>query len=422
MRSLIPLLALTLGFAPVEARSSQKSASPVSYPQLFDAFTAAVEERFYDPHFRGVDWRGLVARTRPRAVAARDDAEFHRIAREMLSTLKVSHLELRAPTRVAQGSSSVPLRIVQEGGRRFVAEVPFLSHAYRNGIRPGDELLSPDSALLGPLGSEAELRFRSCSGRKATIRARRESAFWPAEAPSLRWRRIQVRPGVGIGYIRADRFDDGAAELADSAMSALKDTSGLIIDVRGNSGGNASAVRLGSYFTKGRSPALALLMRPYLEALGRPVTGADVIATAAAERPYTTAAVFEALRANNGAVTIHTEDLGERAYRGRVAVLIGPETGSAAEAFAWLMRERSQATLIGRETAGALLSSETVALPGGWSVVLPVAGIWGPDGQDYGDRPVPPHIEVPWSRASACAGSDPDLQRAFELIEAPLNR
>lgn len=405
-------------------RSAATQPAPAAtYAEIFDAFTGTVSEKFYDPHFRSVDWRALVARTRPRAVAARTGSEFRRIGNELLGQLRVSHLELRPPSLVRNASAAVPLRLVSQNGRRYVADLPLLSDAYRRGVRAGDELLSADAALYGELGTTAQLRLRRCSGVRGTLAVRRENGFWPPEAPSMRWRTIEVRPGVRIGYLRADRFDDGGAELADLAMEALGSTQAIIIDVRWNSGGNASAVRLASYFTPRRTLAFALLMRPYLEALGRPVAPADVLgAPRGPGQPYTTAAVFEGLRANAGALGIYTEEMGERAYRGRVIVLTGPETGSAAEGFAWLMRDRTAATLVGRSTAGVLLSSETLALPGGWSLVLPVAGIWGPDGQDFGDRAVPPHVEVPWTRAAACSGTDPDLTRALELIESPSSR
>ncbi len=93
----------------------------------------------------------------------------------------------------------------------------------------------------------------------------------------MRWARIRVAPDKTIGYIRADRFDDGAAELADQAMDELSRTHGLVIDIRANTGGNISALRLASYFIEG-SPAFALLSRPYLQALGHPVTPADIAA------------------------------------------------------------------------------------------------------------------------------------------------
>jgi carboxyl-terminal processing protease len=79
------------------------------------------------------------------------------------------------------------------------------------------------------------------------------------------------------------------------------------------------------------------------------------------------------------------------------------------------MRERTHATLIGRVTAGELLSSETFEIGEGWSVVVPVHGLWGADGTDYGDRAVPPDTEVAWTRDDLCSGRDPDLETALSL-------
>ena len=133
---------------------------------------------------------------------------------------------------------------------------------------------------------------------------------------------------------------------------------------------------------------------------------------------YTTEAIMKAVGDNKGAAVFYIEDLGDKRYGGPVVVLIGEETGSAAEGFAWTMRQDTKARLVGRPTAGALLSSDTVELTGGWKLVLPVQGIWGPDGKDYGDKAVPPHETVPLTRADLCAGRDPDLDRAMKILGA----
>jgi carboxyl-terminal processing protease len=223
-----------------------------------------------------------------------------------------------------------------------------------------------------------------------------------------------VRPDTSIGYLSIGRFDDGAAELADRAMSQLMETQALIIDLRSNSGGNASALRLASYFGNGAEPAVILFARSYLEELGRPVREADVLAAPRIDAAYTDEAVFEAISANGGGAAFWTEDI-PRKYERPVYVLIGEETGSAAEGFAWYMRERTHATLIGRVTAGALLSSETFEIGEGWSVVVPVHGLWGTDGTDYGDRAVPPDKKVAWTRDDFCGGRDPDVETTLSL-------
>ena len=134
-------------------------------------------------------------------------------------------------------------------------------------------------------------------------------------------------------------------------------------------------------------------------------------------RAYTTEAIFAAVAEGDGAVMLMIEDLGERRYRKPVVILIGPETGSAAEGFAWGAREQTDAVLIGRETAGALLSSQSFDLPDGWRLTIPVHGNWGPDGRDFGDRKVPPHIATTLTRDAVCRGDDVDLSHATRALE-----
>lgn len=73
--------------------------------------------------------------------------------------------------------------------------------------------------------------------------------------------------------------------------------------------------------------------------------------------------------------------------------------------------------LVGRNTAGALLSSERLPLPDGWAVTLPVHGTRGPDGRDYGDKPVPPHVQTVHSREAICRQDDVDLVAAIGVLE-----
>ncbi len=389
--------------------------SSTDYRRLFESMWSTVNDRYYDPNFRGADWRQIGERARRRLPQVRNDDAFAALAREMLGQIPSSHLGIGRPA-ASRGAVGIGARTEPFDGQDIYAEVVPISDAWRQGLRPGDRLLTPDT-VRGPLGSRAALEVEGCSGERRQVSIRREGAFWPPEHPGFRWR--QMRPGADrrIGYIRIDRFDDGAAELADRAMEELGDSSALIIDLRGNSGGNASALRLASYFGPGAEPAFGLFARPYLVSLGHAPTAADIAAAPRADRAYTTAAIFAAVSANSGGIVFWTEAV-PQPFRRPVFVLIGPETGSAAEGFAWYMRLRTPARLIGRTTAGALLSAETIEIGQGWSVTVPVHATWGPDGQDYIDRPVPPHVTVAWTRADLCTGRDPDLEEALRLAEA----
>ena len=381
------------------------------YGRLYGALWSAVNDNFYDPHFRGTDWAAQRERFRTRANAARTDAEFLAVANEMLGQINSSHLHISPPTP-GVGGASIGARFVRMGDDIVVSQVAPLSDAYAQGLRPGDRLVSERDALRGELGAAASLRVRSCDGRRRALNVRREHAFWPPEHPGFRWSQIRIGPERRVGYMRIDRFDDGAAGLADQAMAELDGVAAIIIDVRNNSGGNVSALRLASYFGPGAESAFILLARPYLQALGRPVTAADIAAAPRVDHAYTTEAVFDAMRRHNGGAAFWTDAV-ERRFTGPVFVLISEETGSAAEGFAWYMRERTHAKLIGTQTAGALLSSDSFDLGEGWSVTIPVHGNWGADGRDYGDRAVPPDETIAPTREDLCAGRDPVLAAAL---------
>jgi carboxyl-terminal processing protease len=374
---------------------------------------STVDENYYDPHFMGTDWASVGERYRQRARAVETDEQFRTLASEMLAEIPSSHLHIRTPANNTEGFGIGAQRIAISG-MEVVYETAPLSDARRKGLRAGDRLISSPATLRGELGSTATIEIERCNGEREHLNVRREGAYWPPEQPGFSWSRIRPNATTQIGYMRITRFGDRAAELADAAMSDLADTQALIIDVRDNSGGNVSYFRLGSYFGHAAEPVAALFSRPYLQALGRPLRKSDIAAAPKVSGVYTTAGVFEAMVSNNGGALFWTEDPPYR-YERPVYVLIGEDTGSAAEGFAWYMRLHTDAMLIGRQTAGALLSSDNFPIGDGWSVTVPVHNGWGADGEDYADRAVPPHVEIERKREDLCSGQDSDLAKAMSL-------
>jgi carboxyl-terminal processing protease len=416
----MPKLKIWAALAFAASLSAPSIAAKSDYSGWIGALSKVVAENFYDPHLRGVDWQALTRTYQIRARGVSSDAEFRKLAAEMMSSLGTSHTDVLPPSRGGPGAAPAAyatpaIRFVAKSGEGLVTEVAALSDARAKGLQPGFSVRNM-AELGGELGSEARLAVRDCAGLDRRIAARRESAFWPPAQPAFRWLRMRTSPTTTYGYLRVDAFDDKGAELADQAMADLGNTQGLIIDLRSNGGGNASAARLASYFVAEAGPAVILLDRSYIQALGRTPTKADALAARKVERTYTTAKVWEALRANRGGIAIWTEDMGAKLYKKPVAVLIGPDTGSAAEGFAWIMKLRSPATLVGERTAGALLSAQTLEFGDGWSVRVPMAGVWGPDGTDYGDKAVIPHLQVSPERETLCAGRDKQLEAALQVI------
>lgn len=382
--------------------------------RVFDAVVKTISEQFYDPAFHGVDWSAVQARYRARLGEVTDDAGLRQLITQMLGEFKSSHLYVY---RTTPGSNGVDLgaRIEPVEGIDTVLDLAPLSDARTKGLRPGDRIVGGVAALSGPAGSLADVAVQRCDGTNAQLKIRREAWLFPEEHPGMRWARIRVAPDKVIGYIRVDRFDDGAAELADRAMEELGRTKGLVIDIRANSGGNISAMRLAAYFIEG-TPGFALLSRPYLQALQRPLTPADVAAAPKVIGRYRGEDVAEALSKGGGAALFQVEDLGAKRYHAPVVLLIGPGTGSAAEGFAWGMKTWSKARLVGAPNAGAILSGEDFDVAPGWGLTVPVAGHWSLSAEDLNDKPVTPHESVPETRADLCTGRDRGAERAMAIL------
>ena len=415
IRLIIILVVLTAGggvFAGKAQTPSQSPRTKVSYQEVFNAVWQTVNENFYDPNFAGVDWRAALERYRPLVARVRSDSEFYELMSRMLGEFRVSHLGFGMP--VQQGSVGVGVRTHTIQGQQVVTSVTPASDAQRQGLRIGDIMLTPEKAG-GSIGTTAVLRMKGCDGRERPVAVRRQAQGQP-ERPSLRWRTIGIRPNVRIGYLRAVRFDDDVAPAADRAMADLKNTIGLIIDARDNNGGNTSFIRLSSYFSAGQHFVAALLTRPYLERLGRTPQQIDPATLPKAVGAYTTAGVFEAMKSNGGAVALYSEDFGDKGYAGKVVILINELTASAAEGFAWHMKLKTKATLIGRATAGELLGAEYYNLPGGWRLSVPTHAGWGPDGKSVIDQAVSPHIETRWTLRDICEGRDPDMAKALDVL------
>lgn len=410
-KSLVALSALQLLASPALA------AEPPKYEPQFDALWQTVDDHFYDPSFHGLDWKAIGARYRGRLVGVTNDAGFERLATAMLGELGTSHLYVFPPTDSSAAGTGIAVRWRTIAGQPIAAAIDPLSEASAAGLRVGDLLLSPLTAVSGPKGSIATLRVENCGHATHTLHVRRVSALWPPVHPGFAWHRVSWAPDHSIGYLRIDRFDDGADSLADQAMEELKDTDGLIVDIRHNSGGNLSALRLASYFWGPAEAAVALLARDYLKVLDHPVTVADIANVARVTGAYSDRTIFAAVAAHSGAAVFMSEDMGAKRYAKPVVILIGEDTGSAAEGFGWMMRRRAK--FVGARSAGALLSGEEFDLPGGWHVTIPVQGVWAADGTDYRDKALMPDIPVAWRRADVCERRDPDIAKALAVLGVP---
>ena len=408
MRTMMAAGAAALALACAVGAHAQAS----RYERLFEQLWRTVGENFFDPRMNGVDWAAVKARYRPQLAGVDTDAEFQALGQKMIRELGTSHLDLLPPPAKAQGPA---LGVAPESFRTLGDKLYVTRGVAGGSLRTGDRILAPFSALTGPLNGAGAAKVMGCDGveREASLR------FAPPVNMAFQSASAMTTPaGKQVGYLKIDRFNDDVLAFTDQAMETFAAADGLIIDVRANSGGSLTALYLAERFMSAdQRLGVTMMARPVLAKLGRRPTPQEALAAPRFSGLYRPADTGRILKANGGRAMFVTKPAARR-FTKPVTVLMGPRTGSAAEGFAWMMKLATHGRLIGRPTAGALLRGDTLKLADGWQVTVPVVGLWGPDGEWFGDRRAEPHVPVEWTEQDICAGRDPDLVKAFEHIDA----
>lgn len=198
----------------------------------------------------------------------------------------------------------------------------------------------------------------------------------PAEA-AVTWRRLSG----GVGLVRIASFVESpeARQLLDDAFTELADTRGLVVDLRGNSGGNLGlAMRLGDRLFAEQTPVGCFATRGALDAAG--VASMDALPDDAYDTfgDYEVDAFQDALT-RAGAVRIAT---GGRAptYAPPTTLLIDNRCASTTEAMAAVIKESGRARLFGAATAGRMLSSRRLPVLDGYTLRVAYADFRTPSG------------------------------------------
>ena len=406
--------------SPFEAPGAAGRLSPEARERAFDFVWETIRDHYVDPKLKGVDWNAVRGKYRPIALSAPDDDAFWDALDRMAGELRDAHTRVESPKRVAlrnrDESVTLGFSFVKLGDRLVISGVNPDADAWWAGVRPGMTLVSiagepamqaytkamsetrDDSTerarhfrvvrriVAGDPGSKVGLVFERGDGNRLEATLKRSAMQFP---PSGEHR---VLPS-GYGYIHFTQWTFMLAYRAISAVGKLKDTPGLVIDLRGNPGGNAEAVNLllQKFFTK-RTELGHVITRD-----GKPV------------------ALFF------GAVPIIRLDRvadGEKdAYTGPVVILMSAGSASASELFAATMQSVGRAKVVGQQSCGCLLGFlGYAAIPGGGELAYSEVAFATTTGNRVEGEGVTPDRLVPLTVADLQAGRDRALEQAQALL------
>jgi carboxyl-terminal processing protease len=364
------LLALSFALNPsTPVSSSTDGASLVSTSTLegrlavFDDVWETIDERYYDPTFRGINWQAMRTTFRPRAAAANGTEEFYAVLREMIGPLQDAHTRVYSPEEKFDWwkpkFQNVGLSIREVEGYLTVVRVEPSSAGAHVGIHPGDAIVEIDGMPSSQLivqrlrqfgsGPDESTRFRVITNLLegpvgSTLRLSWQTQRGKVKSATLQRGWMERRLGFHIkrsdnfAVIKIDAFTQViATELTRALPQTLKSARGIILDLRSNGGGDAEAMsELASILLEGGT------------SLGK-----------FADR---SGASFE-LRTSAGALSIVSPfprtDL-------PVVVLTSESTSSAAEILVAALKKQRRARVIGTQTCGCVLAIRNRhALPDG---------------------------------------------------------
>lgn len=365
--------------APSQERARQNG-------KVFDAVWHRVKREYYDPAFQGQDWDEVGHRFRPRAVAARDEAELYAVLAEMLDLLNDAHAAVSSPAQVRQDAGRdtprglLGMQMRREKGRYVIEDVRAGSPAAGVELELGWEVRSVDGrpfvpGRILPPDVPVTLELIDAGGAVRTV------VITP-RLMALPRRREVSWPAPGVLMLTFDEFDRGVTRWVDSELDKAPPGTRLILDIRSNRGGLVSETRgvLSCFLPRGKVWAR-----------------------------------YQARGRRHGDLTVGG---GCSPFAGPVAVLVSGGSRSAAELTPGALQEAGRATIVGGRTAGAVLISVESRLPGGGKMNLSIQDVSLANGVRLEHVGVTPDVEASTTLADRRAGRDPALEAAIRVVTA----
>ncbi|MFN7934276.1 MAG: S41 family peptidase [Bryobacteraceae bacterium] len=385
-------------------------------------FWSEVKHNFgYPEKLVTIGWDRLYLEWIPKVQATRTTSDYYRQLMQLCARLQDGHTNVYPPADPS-GFDKPPLRTALIGGRVWIVDI-FAPALETQGLRKGMEILRVNGEpaiaygrreyepyqsaatpadlnvrvftyafLRGPRSQPVRLTVRDAAGAESDFTVPRTGYSGVRSNPAFS---LQMLPG-GIALVTLNSFEDMAtARRLVEAFPTIRQTKGVILDIRGNGGGSSGVgFEILRRFLRKPAKSSRQVMRRY-----NPT-----------DRARGSLLEFTELRA-----TEIQPFQGDR-FEGPVAVLAGAATYSAAEDFLVAWKDSNRGPVIGSASGGSTGQPLFFKLPGGGSARVCTKKDTYPDGREWVGHGIPPDIAIEQDPQDLQAGRDTVLERALRYI------
>lgn len=380
----------------------------------------------YFDHVPDLDWNRVYLDFLPKVMAAETTRDYYRVMMQLAPLLKDGHTNIYAPEQLADSFyARPPIATALVENRVLVERVD--SAALRARVRPGDEITAIDGIpvlryaeervapfvsastpqdrsmrsfsyqlLQGAAAAPLKLTLRDAQGAERQVEVAR-SGYTDVQRPDRF--AFRMLPG-GVAYFALDHLENADAVKAfDKVFPEILKAKALVIDVRANGGGSSNfGLDVLSYLGDASVPAMPQYTRvddPYGRAQGGNVM------------------IWAPARDFGGVPAVRKRP---RVFDGKVAVLTGAKTFSAAEDFVLAFKSMGRGITVGEATGGSTGQPLFMKLPGGGSARICIKRDLTPEGRDFVGEGIAPDLPASPGVDALRAGRDPVLERALAAL------
>lgn len=361
--------------------------------KLFEKTWKEIDSGFYDASLNSQDWSYWKKHYKGK-IKTDEDAKV--AIDTMLASLDDDYSRYLNKKEYAEQNSSIEskisgigVNIMNDSGKIVVYSVIDNTPAKEYGLKPNDIIIKVgDKNVSGMNIADVAALVRGEEGTKVAIEILRNNKKITKIIPRKTIKIQSVKSSIknDIGYIQVSSFiGTSTSNEFVSALDKTKDTKGLILDLRGNTGGLlANAIFIANMFMD-NGTIVNIVSRD-----GK----------------------VENIKAQANSVRVEKP----------VVVLVDGASASASEILSGALKDHHRAVLVGTKTFGKGMVQRIIPLPNSTGLNLTIAKYLTPNGSDINKKGIEPDYVVKYTEKDFLTHNDPQKEKAEKILINMLNK